>query len=295
MKRHPKRPADHLDAFLEAGDPVDPAPLRSEGIETALDEIGISITNRTRPTPRAAWRRVITRPRAALVIGFAVVGTGAAVAASSQLSAHTGQYMPKREVPMGGPGEILNPSAPDFKDVALQISSDIPFPKAYERWREAVIAANSFSETDVQVSVSSGALHGFFAMSAFCAWVLDWRHAEVAGDTAAAGRAAQVISEAPSWEAVTDEDPHPDPTVPGDGGFIHSTVFGWMLPYRDAVLAGDRAHVEHLLATHAYGGTCQINDWDWRALMTAHRSEWRDLSTAEWEQKYEQYLASRTS
>ncbi len=29
---------------------------------------------------------------------------------------------------MGGPGEELNPAAPDFRSVALQISADIPYP-----------------------------------------------------------------------------------------------------------------------------------------------------------------------
>jgi len=56
-----------------------------------------------------------------------------------------------------------------------------------------------------------------------------------------------------------DEDPHPDPTVPGDGGSIQSTVFRMVLPYRDAVLAGDRARVEHLLTTNAYEGHCQFS------------------------------------
>src|SRR5665811_1084784 len=91
---------------------------------------------------------------------------------------------------------------------------------------------------------------------------------------------ASVISEAPSWKAVTDEDPHPDPTVVGDMGFIQGTLFGWMLPFRDAVLAGDRARVEHLLVAGSYdrGSTCDAPDPDWFAIYGRHArdSSWTD-------------------
>ena len=62
-----------------------------------------------------------------------------------------------------------------------------------------------------------------------------------------------------------------------------------MLPFRDAVLAGDRAQVEHLLITEEHAGRCQDYDWDWQKLNEAH-PEWFYSK-----QHYEQYLASRTS
>jgi hypothetical protein len=59
---------------------------------------------------------------------------------------------------------------------------------------------------------------------------------------------------------VRDEDPHPDPYAANDPGAEQGTLFGWLLPYRDAVLAGDRARVEHLLATGYGDGRCTLYD-----------------------------------
>ena len=143
--------------------------------------------------------------------------------------------------------------------------------------------------------MTSLALRGLFAHSAFCAWVMDWRQADIAGDTKTVAQAAQVISEAPSWKAVTDEDPQPDPTVVGDGGSIQGTLFGWMLLFRDAVLAGNRARVEHLLVAGSYdsGSACEAIDPEWSSLFRRHRgdSSWENAL----EGHYRQSLASRIS
>ncbi|MGC9973970.1 MAG: hypothetical protein ABSC36_01090, partial [Gaiellaceae bacterium] len=261
MNRDPKQSGDHLDAFLKGGDPVEQSALTGGGIESALDEIGAEITGRSRQAgSRWSRRPSISKSRAALLIGFATIGIGAAVAGGSQLSAHTGHFKPtvqeiaqvaktnpekarmmQAEVGGGGPGEDLKPSAPDFREVALQYSSDIPFPKAYEQWREVVSAEAAGPETDVLET--SGAIRGLTAMSAFCAWVLDWRYAEMTGNSEVAAEDATVISEAPTWKAVTDEDLHLDPAAGVTDGKSRLSLFGWMLPFRDAVLAGDRAQV----------------------------------------------------
>ena len=102
-------------------------------------------------------------------------------------------------------------------------------------------------------------------MSAFCAWVRDWDHAVAAGDGPAAAQAARTIAKAPDWKAVTDEDPYPDPAAINDPGAEAGTLFGWLLPYRDAVLAADRARVDHLLATGYGDGRCSLYDPAWRA------------------------------
>jgi len=141
--------------------------------------------------------------------------------------------------------------------------------------------------------VSTGALHGWFAASAFCSWVHAWRQADLVGDAGAASRAAQMVSAAPTWKAVTDEDPHPDASVPGDGGSTQYTLFGWMLPYRNAVLADDRGRVEQLLA-NGYGDKCSTSDPDWRAQLAAH-PEWGTLSRAELAREYRKFLASARS
>lgn len=64
-----------------------------------------------------------------------------------------------------------------------------------------------------------------------------------------------------------------------------------MLPYRDAVTAGDRATVEGLLST-GYGDKCWTSDPDWMGEFDAH-PEWRTLSRSEMAARYEQFLADR--
>jgi hypothetical protein len=292
MSHHSKRARHQLDALLEACDPVERSALARDGIEGVLDEVGAAITARSRRVSPAARTRRTGSLRAVIVLGGAIVAISAAVATAAVLSAHTGRFPTRAEEAMGGPGEALNPAAPDFQEVALEVASDIPYPAGYESWRDFLISDELRTDAG-DTRVSTGALHGWFAASAFCAWVRTWRQADLAGDAGAAAGAAQVISEATGWKAVTDEDPHPDPSVPGDGGFMQYTLFGWMLPYRDAVLAGDRARVEHLLAT-GYGDKCWTSDPAWRAQLAAHR-EWGTFSQAQLAREYRQYLASAGS
>ena len=154
------------------------------------------------------------------------VTVSAGVAIGAVLSAHTGRFVPKAEESMGGPGEELNPVAPDFRTVALQVAADIPYPDGYGAWRDLVISDAS----DPSGLVSTGALHGWFAASAFCAWVQSWRQAIIAGDTNATAQAAQMVAQVPGWKAVRDEDPHPDPSAANDPGAETGTLFGWLLP-----------------------------------------------------------------
>jgi hypothetical protein len=291
MNSHPNSAHDPLDALLEACDPVDRAALAGDELESALDEIGAAITARSRRPSPATWRPRLARRRTALIVGAAVVALGAAVASAAVLSAHTGRFPTRAEEAMGGPGEALNPAAPDYREVALEVASDIPYPAGYESWRDFLIS-DEIRTSDGGVE-STGALHGWFAASAFCAWVQTWRQADLAGDVGTAARAAQLVSEATGWKAVTDEDPHPDPSVPGDAGSTQFTLFGWMLPYQDAVLAGDRARVERLLA-FGYGDKCSTSDPEWRAQIAAH-PEWGTFSRGRLAREYEQFLASARS
>jgi hypothetical protein len=281
------------DELLDAVDPVGKSLVGDAAIESALDDIGAAIVSRSPASARVgSLGRRPHRPRAALLIAVGVLlAVGSAVAAAAMLSAHTGLFPTKAEEAVGGPGEALNPAAPDFRDVALEIASDIPYPASYESWRDFLIS-DEIRTGGGDGLVSTGALHGWFAASAYCAWVHTWRQAALAGDAGAAAGAAQVISEATGWKAVTAEDPHPDPSVPADFGTTH-TLFGWMLPYRDAVLAGDRARVEHLLAT-GYGDKCWTSDPDWRAQLAAH-PEWGTLSRGQLAREYERFLVSAPS
>jgi hypothetical protein len=284
MKRVPRATIDRLDRFLEACDPVEQSRFTTAGVQCALDDMCALIVSRSPIARQVARRRSIGRPRTAILVAAAVLATSAGVGAGVVWTAHTGQFPTKAEEQMGGPGEALDPAAPDYREVALEVASDIPYPAGYESWRDFLVS-DEIRTADGGVE-STGALHGWFAASAYCAWVHTWRQADIAGDTAAARRAAQVISQAPGWTA------HPDPSVPADQGSTY-TLFGWMLPYRDAVLAGDRTRVEQLLAT-GYGDKCWTSDPDWRAQLAAH-PEWGTLSSKEMAQKYEQYLASARS
>jgi len=303
MKRDSREASGSLELW-EACDPVAPSALLSEGIERALEEIGAAITSRP---PRATRHRSRGVRRRVLVVAATMLALGAGVAAGAVvLGAHTGLFPTEAEQEMGGPGEALNPAAPDFRAVALQIASDIPYPRGYASWREWVLKTQvptsgvktSPGDSDSPFPaglVSTGALHGWFAASAYCAWLQSWRQTSIAGDANATAQAAQTIAQAPGWKAVTDEDPHPDPSAANDPGAETGTLFGWMLPYRDAVLIGDRARVEHLLATGYGGGQCWLSDPLWMAQVRAHGDDWGRLSQKKLAQKYEQFLANGRS
>jgi len=287
------RQVDGSLALLRRCDPVSTACLADE-VEDALDAVAQQITQHS---PRVGRRSLRPRLKLAIVAAAFLVLAGGVAAAAVVLRAHTGLFPSKAEVPIGGPGEELNPAAPDFRSAALAAAADIPYPAGYDSWREWVLTEQTpLTETGPGGSsfpaglVTTGALRGWFAASAFCAWVQDWRQATLTGDAAAAGSAAAVIGAAPAWDAVAAEDPDPSPSRPNDSGAQPGTLFGWMLPYRDAVLANDRERVEHLLATGYGGGRCWLADPDWMARLR-ERSSWSKLSPTELAQRYLQFLA----
>ncbi len=190
---------------------------------------------------------------------------GRAIAATNLfVPTYTHQYPPNRMITGGGPGELLNLAGTDFRQIALQISADVPYPPGYASWRDSVISAEYQLQRGAcppgaprgcTPKIPAGALHGAFAASAFCAWVLDWRHNTMSGRHAVAARDARVISGALRWKAVTAWDPHPSMSVPGDMGTTHPSTFGWMIPFIQAVRAGDVAHVDQAIVTDAdFGG-----------------------------------------
>ena len=123
MKRDSRRASGSVD-LLEACDPVGRSALTSEGIERALDEIGAAITSRPARTPPAARRRSIGARRTVLLVAAVILAISAGVATGALVvGARTGLFPTKAEQAMGGPGEELNPAAPDFRVVALRSRS----------------------------------------------------------------------------------------------------------------------------------------------------------------------------
>jgi hypothetical protein len=132
---------DRLDRMLRACDPLRGRVPAGPGIGAAFDSMTAGIVSEPRQVPRR-WR-FARRPRGAIagVVAFAVLSAGVAVAATQLfVPTHTHQYVPKGMAVGGGPGELLNLDGTDFHQIALQISSDIPYPAGYGSWRNSVIS-----------------------------------------------------------------------------------------------------------------------------------------------------------
>jgi hypothetical protein len=249
--------------MLRASDPLLGRVPTGSGIAAAFDSMSALIVSEPRRAPRR-WR-FATRPRGALAgfVAFAVLSAGVAVAATQLfVPTYTHVYPPKGMIVGGGPGELLNLDGTRFRQIALQISSDIPYPAAYSSWRDSVISMEYETQClgwrtgrcEWTPRVPAGALHGAFASTAFTAWVLDWRHDMLTGRRGAAADDTRVISGALHWKAVTAWDPHPSTSVPGDMGTTHPSTFGWMIPFIQAVDARDVTRVDQLILSDRYGG-----------------------------------------
>jgi hypothetical protein len=292
---------DSLDqpfALLRQCNPLREVPATA-GLDDALGEVAVAITGQPyamRSSPgtrqRASWPRL----RIAFVVGIVALVVGGIATAAVALRAHTGIFASGNEVQVGGPGENLNLAAPDFRSVALKLSADIPYPSGYASWRDFVLTEQGPGPGGATSSdqVTTGALRGWFAASAFCAWVQDWRQAVSDGNSAEAQEAASTIAMAPGWSAVTAEDPHPSASAPNDPGAESGTLFGWMLPYRSAVLSRDSARVDQMLASGYGDGKCWLADPQWTTEIHAH-SAWSKLTPQDLATRYEQFLARERS
>jgi hypothetical protein len=262
-----------LDRLLRACDPILGRGPADSGLGAAFDSMIASIVSEPRHTPRRGWS-FATRPRVTIAgVAALVVLTASAAIAATQLFVPTYSHHspPKGMIVGGGPGELLYINGTDFRQIALRISADIPYPNGYGSWRDYVISsqrqlqpcvdpsatggrASSEPRQGCNPKVPAGQLLGQFASTAFDAWVLDWRHDVMTGRPVAAARDARVISGALDWRAVRAWDPHPSTSVPGDMGTTHPSQFGWMIPFIQAVGARDLASVDGLILSTTYGG-----------------------------------------
>jgi hypothetical protein len=255
---------DDIDDALRRADPLSDTVLDSPRIEAAFDELGqylLKVPTSDSHRWIGAGRRRLTRRFLGVTLASLLV-VGVAGAGSIVLSARTGRQQPKQYVSAGGPGEILRTWAPDFCKVALSISSDIKYPSGDANWRLQVLTFENRipnpsttgacpvtppggTPLQQQTEVSTGEERGWFAMSAFCAWVSDYGQAKKSGNTADASKAASEVANALSWPAVRAELSYP----------VKWSVFGWFLPYQSAVAHGNVARVMHRLAHPVYSCT----------------------------------------
>lgn len=252
MSAQSKQDADRLTRVLAALDPAREARLTTSGIDEALEAIGAAIVTERRHARRRRWSWRLTGARRLIAVAAALTTlAGVATAATTLfIPTRTHIYPPRWAIIGAGPGELLNGNGTDFRRIALSLSAGIPYPDGYASWRDYVVTV----ERPPYGRVPSGQVRGAFAMSAICAWVLDWRQATQNDDHARAAHDATVLSGALRWRAVTAWDPHPRVSVPGDSGTTHPSTFGWAIPYIAAVKADDPARLDQLLADQRYAG-----------------------------------------
>lgn len=184
------------------------------------------------------------RRRRRAVVGGALAAAllaGGGVATADVLTAHTGRYPADAEdLRLGGPGERLDPAAPDYGEVVAELTADVPFPSdaAREIARENEVEDGQ-RDAPGSASVATGALRFWVARAAVCAWGNAW----AAGD--GSERARTMLEEATDWPAVTDLDP--DQVIRYRDGFADNTEAGYFPLLRDAARAGDLAALGRVL------------------------------------------------
>ncbi|GEP37684.1 hypothetical protein NPS01_13470 [Nocardioides psychrotolerans] len=156
--------------------------------------------------PRRRKARIVV----GALVGAVVLGTSG-IAAAELYSAYTGQGpVDAEDLRLGGPGERLDPAAPDYGQIVAQETADIPFPSLESR-EFAVQAQVHDARFAVPGSerLSVGALRAWVADAALCAWSNEW--AAATRDDKAADRAEAIgmVQQAPTWPAVVAIDPDP--------------------------------------------------------------------------------------
>ncbi len=231
----------HAGAVREAAPEV---PAFTAGEQAALWQQIEATTPATTPTTarrRTRWKVVVAGIVAAGAIGVA----GAATA--GVFSAHTGRGpVDAEDVELGGPGERLNPAAPDFAAVLGEVTTDIRFPSMEARDRALSWEVEDLYSDDPAeegATVSTGALRLWTSGHALCAWSNIWAVALRTGDGAAEAAAAEVILEARTWPSITDTDPD----------LANESEFAWLPELERAIRSEDPLAAKDALDDH---GAC---------------------------------------
>lgn len=198
----------------------------------------IVTTTTAPPRSRSRWKAVVASLIAVGSIGVA----GAATA--GVFSAHTGRgAIDSEDAELGGPGERLDPAAPDFAAVLDEVTSDITFPTTGDRqrslsWWVADLRADATAD-DESAIVSVGALRLWVSGNALCSWTNTWAAARRDRDAAAAERAADVILGSRTWPAISDTDPD----------LADDSEFAWLPDLTRAVRGDAPAQAQSVLET----------------------------------------------
>jgi hypothetical protein len=225
----------HAHAVREAASHVPPFPADERAALWRRIEAASAAPAARRPR---RWRTVV-----AGVVAVGAVGLAGA-AAGTVISAHTGRGpVDAEDLELGGPGERLDPRAPDFATVLDAETTDIPFPSARARASALSWEVEDQTRPGDGGSVSTGALRLWMAGHALCAWSNTWVVALRGGNAAAEGEAAGVILGARHWPSITDTDPE----------LAHESEFAWLPDLERAVRAEDPVAAREALAGN---GSC---------------------------------------
>jgi hypothetical protein len=238
------------------------APHFNEDVD--LDRVWMRVTAEAAGEARPSTSR---RSLRVAVAGVAVVAVGVSgIAAAEFISARTGHGPTDAEdLRLGGPGEKLDPSGADFRDVLLEETADIPFPSAAARQvsiEEHVRDLQGNADPDEPTMVATGAVRAWTAVHAVCAWADEWV-VTAGSDAVRHDEAALMLVEARGWPAITDVDPNQttrrvEQQVLGRDGAVRTEVisdptqFYYLRRVAAAVQDDDVAALGATLARNAY-------------------------------------------
>jgi hypothetical protein len=236
-----------LDRLIAAADP-----LPNTDCHKDADAVWSRIADEQRnsPTPLAPRRH---RKRL-VALGAVITSIAALTAAAPFIPAHTGEWTPSEWISAGGPGENYRLNGSDFATALAPLAEAIPYPDQASRARSLRRVIEEYG--DEEGEASTGALRGFLARGAICAWSHSWQAANTAGNQAASTSATEALRGALTWSAVTDLDPHPT-MVDTSGDVPGPTIFG----YLPAIIkATDRGHTAKLSSVLQESDYCFFYD-----------------------------------
>lgn len=199
---HPTPWTDAHDRLLQAA-----APQVFEGSAADAERIWLRVA----PTVELGGRSRRRRVRIGIAAGLSAVVVGTSGLAAAELyTARTGEGpVDAEDLRLGGPGEKLRLSAPDYADVIAEETADIPFPSEASRERALRQQVRDVRFARDNEFASTGAVRAWVARSAVCSWSNQWAAATRDHDEAGRAEAIGMIQDAPTWPAVVAIDPEP--------------------------------------------------------------------------------------